>query len=79
MGEILPPSTIIDRLVRMGISPVKAAFLPSSNREHSSHDGIVDTIRSLIMHEHFIKQSYCIVTLLLALICTFVYYMCKTI
>jgi len=48
--------TIAERLVRMGISPIEAAFarlLKSS--QHTSHDSVVDILKNLVMHEHFIK------------------------
>jgi len=48
--------TIVERLVRMEISPLEAAFArPLKWRQHSSHDGVVDTLKNLMMHEHFIK------------------------
>ena len=50
----LVPDTLVDRIVSLGMSPVKCIF----NKCHSpikANCGVVDTLRTLLMHEHFVK------------------------
>ncbi len=50
------PGTMINNLVSIGISPLDAAFYKHINSSHlPTCDGIVDSLKHLIMHEHFIK------------------------
>ena len=54
-GDLIPGS-IIDRVVKSGCSPVKAAFVkPSINYGVPCVDGMVDSLRFLTLHENFIK------------------------
>jgi len=56
LHEKLCTGTIVGRLVRMGISQLEAAFAtPSKSSQHTSHNGVVDTLKNLMIHEHFIK------------------------
>jgi len=49
--------TIVQRLVRMEISPLEAAFTrPFKSSQHTSHDDVVDILNDLMINEHFIKQ-----------------------
>ena len=48
--------TIIDVVVKMGVSPVKAAFTNVSNKgNEDGEDGVVDSLKYLLLHENFIK------------------------
>jgi len=48
--------TIVERLIRMGISPLEGAFArPLKSSQHTSHNGAFDTLKNLTMHEHFYK------------------------
>ena len=52
----LCPGTIVERLVRMGISPLETTFArPLKSSQYTSHDDVVDTLKNLMMHEHFYK------------------------
>jgi len=42
--------TIVERLVRMGISPLESVF---ARPLKSSHDDVGDTLKNLMTHEHF--------------------------
>ena len=51
------PGTLIDRIIKMKLSPVKCLFrrvLPNVIEE-AHHDGVVESLRFLILHENFIK------------------------
>ena len=55
--NVLIPGTIINDIVSLGISPINCAF----NDQHLPHlpntlnNGHIDSIRSMIFHENFIK------------------------
>ena len=51
----LIPGTLVDRAVSLGLSPVRSAFVRYKRPSSSQNCGIVDSLRTLIMHEHFIK------------------------
>ena len=54
-GDLIPGS-IIDRVVKSGCSPVRAAFEKLSiNSGAPFDDGMVDSLRFLTLHENFIK------------------------
>ena len=43
----------MERLVTMGISPLEAVFArPVKSGQHTSHEGVVATLKILMMHEH---------------------------
>ena len=51
------PCTLIDRIIKMKLSPVKCLFrrvIPNVIEE-AHHEGVVESLRFLILHEHFIK------------------------
>ena len=51
------PGTLIDRIIKMKLSPVKCLFrrvIPNVIEE-AHHDGVVESLRFLILHENFIK------------------------
>ena len=65
---LLIPGSIIDRLVKSGVSPIQLMY---NKPEHCKHigksDGVVDSLRNLLFHEHFIKpwsNEYLLVKLL---------------
>ena len=42
----------------MGISLLKATFArPFKSSQYTSHDVVVDILKNLMIHEHFIKTS----------------------
>ena len=50
------PSSIIDRVIKTGCSPVRAAFVKQYNNEAVPlGDGMVDSLRFLTLHANFIK------------------------
>ena len=50
------PGSIIDRVIKTGCSPVRAAFVKQYNNEAAPlGDGMVDSLRFLTLHENFIK------------------------
>ena len=52
------PGTIMSRVVNMGLSPISHAFHKRTLPRHivpNGVDGVVDSLRSLISHEQFIK------------------------
>ena len=53
--NVLIPNTLVHRLVSAGVSPTECAF--SRLRRHSwdSSDGVVESMRNLLMHSNFIK------------------------
>jgi hypothetical protein len=65
-GQIVP-GTIIDRVIKYGLCPVKCAFekyMPNSCYEP---DGVVDSLRHLLYHDNYIKpwsSEYMLTTLL---------------
>ena len=51
------PGTLIDRIIKIKLSPVKCLFrrvIPNVIEE-AHHDGVVESLRFLILHENFIK------------------------
>ena len=65
---LLIPGSIIDRLVKSGVLPIQLMY---NKPEHCNHigksDGVVDSLRNLLLHEHFIKpwsNEYLLVKLL---------------
>ena len=56
-GEVCRVSSLVSRLCNMGVSPLIAAFTRQKHygRTIDTEDGIVDSIRQLIMHENFMK------------------------
>jgi hypothetical protein len=70
-GTIVP-GTSISRMLKMGLNPVKCAFnklntcYDGAPYVHNT-DGIVDSLKCLLQHEHFIKpysDEYTLVKLL---------------
>ena len=63
------PGTLIDRIIKMKLSPVKCLFgrvIPNVIDE-AHHGGVVESLRFLILHENFIKpysSEYIIASLL---------------
>ena len=56
-GHIIP-GTILDRVCRFGISPIKYAFTNYQRnppRSQDVSDGVADSLKFLIMHDNFIK------------------------
>ena len=47
--------TLMDRLVSYNLSPVKCAFTVVKPVSSSDNDGIVDSLRTLLFHENFVK------------------------
>ena len=65
---LLIPGSIIDKLINSGVSPIQLMY---NKPEHCNHigksDGVVDSLRNLLLHEHFIKpwsNEYLLVKLL---------------
>ena len=52
-GELYP-GTIVDRVLSYGLSPINCIFNKCSIPSHPEN-GIVDSIKALLMHENFIK------------------------
>ena len=51
--------TIVERLVTMGISPLYAVFVrPVKSGQHTSHEGVVETSKNLVMHEHGQNRTF---------------------
>ena len=58
-GQIVK-NTIIEKLVKSGVSPVTAAFTkidrpPDSVTDRPTNNGIVDSLKYLLLHENFVK------------------------
>ena len=54
------PGTFIDQIIKMNLSPVKCIFrrvIPNVIEE-AHHDGVVESLRFLILHENFIKPYF---------------------
>ena len=51
----LIPGTLVHRLVSCGLSPTYCAFNNIRKQTWCNSSGIVDSLRSLIMHTNFIK------------------------
>ena len=52
---LLIPGTLIERVVSMGLSPTKCAFTKCMKPNKGQFCGKTDSLRYLLMHEHFIK------------------------
>ena len=52
---ILVPGTLVSRIVQSGLSPIDCVFNKIHKEAIPSECGIVDSLKALIMHEHFIK------------------------
>ena len=65
---LLIPGSIIDRLVKSGVSPIQLMYNKPEHYKHiGKSDGVVDSLRNLLFHEHFIKpwsNEYLLVKLL---------------
>ena len=68
VDRVLVPGTLIDRIVKMGVSPIS---LLQSNVRNSSQvyvaDGLVDSLRALLYNDNYIKpwsNEYLLVKLL---------------
>ena len=68
VDNVLVPGTLVDRIVKMGISPTS---LLCSKVKHSSHqytpDGLVDSLRAMLYNDNYIKpwsSEYLMVKLL---------------
>ena len=54
-GTVIP-GTLVDRMLQCGFSAVKSAFKFNQRVEKAqTESGVADTLRTLLMHEHFIK------------------------
>jgi len=68
---ILVPGSLVERVVRLGLSPTRCALGPPSARRvggESSASGITDSVRTMIMHSNFIKpysEEHVLATLLI--------------
>ena len=53
---IVVPGTLVGRILSWGLSPLNCAFNGNAmKRVRSVESGVTDSLRNLIMHEHFIK------------------------
>ena len=57
MGSgITVPGTIVDRILKLGLSPIDVLFDKVYDRhDNVFNDSIVDSLRTLLFSEHFIK------------------------
>ena len=66
-GHIIK-GTFVDKLLKMGISPIQTVFnAPSKVPYANKENGVIDSLKYLIMHEHFIKpysEEHVLTTLL---------------
>jgi hypothetical protein len=53
--SILIPGTLVSRIVQSGRSPIACLFNKINKESVSPECGVVDSLKALIMHEHFIK------------------------
>ena len=61
------PGTIIDRLVKMGITPLPMLLHHESRKDTRSPDGIVDSLSAMLLNENYVKpwsSEYLLVKLL---------------
>ena len=65
---LLIPGSIIDRVVKSGVSPIQLMYNKPKHFNHiGKSDGVVDSHKNLLLHEHFIKpwsNEYLLVNLL---------------
>ncbi len=64
---ILIPGTIIDRIVKTGISPLSLLSQTNVRKPLQTEDGLVDSLRSLLLCENYVKpwsDEYLLVKLL---------------
>ncbi len=55
IGTVIP-GELIDRVLQCGFSTIKCAIHFNKRvKTDQTESGVVDTLRSLLMHEHFIK------------------------
>jgi hypothetical protein len=67
MHGILIPGTIIERLVRMGVSPSSLLSYTCSSHTYVPADGLVDSLRIILLSDNYIKpwsNEYMLVKLL---------------
>jgi hypothetical protein len=57
VNGMLYKGTIVENVVRMGQSPVNAAFKKTKPTCCATYDGVVDSLQYLIHHENFIKPG----------------------
>ena len=66
-GSLIPGS-LVDRVVKMGVSPSSIMVSkPKSSHDRSDSDGVVDSLRNLLLNENYIKpwcSEYLMVKLL---------------
>ena len=57
--NVLIPGTLIERIVKLDLSPTRCAFVPPNVRRGGCRsnvaNGITDSIRSMLLHSNFIK------------------------
>ena len=57
---IVIPGTIVDRVLKLGFSPIDVLFHNVRDRhDNVFNDGVVDSLRMLLFSEHFIKPWSC--------------------
>ena len=49
------PGTLVSKLLSFGLSPISCIFYDYTKSSFISDCGLTDSLRRLIMHEHFIK------------------------
>lgn len=49
------PGTLVGRVVDMGISPARAAFNQTKWKVTNNEDGLIDSLRSLLFHDNYMK------------------------
>ena len=55
--DVVVPGTIIDRVIKIGVSPVKAAFTNVSYKgDEDAEEGVVDSLKHLLLPKNFIKR-----------------------
>ena len=53
---IINPGTIVDRVLKIGLSPIDVLFHNVCDRhDHVFNNGIVDSLRMLLFSQHFIQ------------------------
>ena len=53
VNNLVIPGTIVSDVLNMGMSPISCAFTKNHINNNPNENGVVDSLRSLIYHEHF--------------------------
>ena len=55
VSGVVIPGTLLDRILKLGVSPTVAALSHVERKRTHAANGITDTLFNLVRHEHFIK------------------------